>query len=154
MKDDFAIGFSSLKEGKHLFNYKIENPFFEQFDYSEIENGSLEVAIELEKKSTLMNARFQINGEVEVMCDRCTDYYSQKINSSQELIYKFGTEAMEDENIIVVFPNEFKIDVSHPIYEFIITALPTKRLHPEGECNEDMLNIMDNYLLISTDEEE
>ena len=154
MKKDFVIGFSSLKEGKHEFSYKIERSFFEHFEYSEIENGTLKVELELEKKSTLMNARFQINGEVTVMCDRCTDDYQQSVNTEQELIYKFSNEAIDDESIVVVYPNEFQIDVSHPIYEFIITALPNKRLHPDGDCNSEMLKIMDNYLLVASDEEE
>ena len=154
MKNAYFIAFSSLKEGKHLFNYEIENSFFEQFDFSEIEKGSLKVELELEKKSTLMNAKFQINGMVEVMCDRCTDNYNQDVNATNKLVYKFSNEEMDDENIIVVFPNEFQIDVSHSIYEFIITALPSKKLHPNQACNEEMLKIMDKYLLISTDEEE
>jgi len=154
MTKDFVIGFSSLKEGKHIFNYKVGGSFFEQFENSEIQKGELEVEVELDKKPTLMNARFQIDGEVVVMCDRCTDDYSQKVNLTSELIYKFSDEQMEDENIVVVFPNEFQIDVSHPIYEFIITSLPGKRLHPNGTCNEEMLKIMDNYLLVSSNEEE
>ncbi|MFD1553958.1 DUF177 domain-containing protein [Putridiphycobacter roseus] len=154
MKKDFIIGFTSLKDGLHSFDYNIDDTFFEQLDYSEIQQGDLKVHLDLEKKATLMEAHFQISGKVTLMCDRCTDEYEQTVDTENELIYKFGSEAMEDENVITVFHHEHEIDITHPIYEFIITSLPSKRLHPKGTCNESMLEIMDQYLLVGNDEEE
>ena len=31
-----------------------------------------------------------------------------------------------------------KLDLDWTIYEIIETSLPLQRVHPEGECNEDM----------------
>ncbi len=154
MKKDFIIGFTSLKDGLHSFDYIIDNTFFEQFDYSEIQEGDLKVHLDLEKKATLMEAFFQISGKVTLLCDRCTDEYDQPVATENELIYKFGSEAIEDENVITVFHHEHQIDIAHPIYEFIMTSLPSKRLHPKGACNESMLKIMEQYLLVAKDEEE
>jgi hypothetical protein len=43
MKDlkEFNIPFVGLKEGKHLFEYKIDNTFFELYNYSEFEKTLL-----------------------------------------------------------------------------------------------------------------
>ncbi len=152
MKNDFLINFTGLKEGQHIFNFKIEDSFFEQLEYAVIEAGDLEVELTLEKKSTLMNAVFNIKGSVIVMCDRCTDDFRQEIDTHNELIYKFGNKPMDDESVTVVLPNEFQIDVQHPIYEFTLTSMPLKKLHPKGECNEEMLKIMDQYLLVAEEE--
>ena len=152
MKNDFLINFTSLKEGQHKFNFKIEDSFFEQLDYSVIEAGHLEVELLLDKKSTLMNAVFEIKGNVTVMCDRCTDDYEQAIDTKNELIYKFGNELMDNETVVVILPQEYQIDVKHPIYEFAVTSMPLKKLHPKGQCNEEMLKIMDQYLLIAEEE--
>ncbi|MDX1350690.1 MAG: DUF177 domain-containing protein [Putridiphycobacter sp.] len=154
MRSDFQINFTSLKEGQHVFNFKIDDSFFEQLEYTIIEKGNLEVEMILEKKPTLMNAVFHIKGTVTVMCDRCTDNFELAVETQNELIYKFGSEPMDDESVVVVLPREFEINVQHPIYEFTATSLPLKKLHPKGECNEEMLKIMDQYLLISEDEEE
>ena len=152
MHNDFLINFTSLNEGQHVFNYKIEDSFFEQIDYADIQSGDLEVELILDKKSTLMNAAFHIKGNVTVMCDRCTEDFKHPIDTHNELIYKFGTEPMDDELVVVVLPKAFQIDVQHPIYEFTLTSLPLKKLHPKGQCNEDMLKIMDQYLLIAEEE--
>jgi len=152
MKEDYKIRFTSLKDGFHDFTYKVGNEFFEHIEYSEIKNAELEVNISLEKKTTMMILNFDIKGKVEVMCDRCTDDFFLDVKSSNELIYRFGDEEMDDEKVIVVFPNETEIDVSHPIYEFTILSLPNRRLHKEGECNQDMLKKMDSYLLVKDDE--
>lgn len=152
MRSDFEINFTSLKEGQHTFNYKIEDTFFEQLDYSVIEKGNLDVEFTLDKKSTLMTAEFHIKGKVTVMCDRCTDSFELPVSTSNELVYKFGDELIDDESVVVILPREFEIDVKHPIYEFTATSLPLKKLHPKGECNEEMLKIMDQYLLYSEEE--
>ncbi|MFK8044660.1 MAG: DUF177 domain-containing protein [Crocinitomicaceae bacterium] len=152
MRSDFLINFTSLKEGQHIFNYKIEDSFFEHLEYSAIEAGNLEVELVLDKKSTLMNAEFSIKGKVSVMCDRCTDVFETAVNTVGELIYKFGSESIDDESVVVILPREFEIDVTHPIYEFTSTSLPLRNLHPKGLCNEEMLKIMDQYLLISEEE--
>lgn len=152
MNNKFNIGFSSLKDEKHYFDFKIDNSFFEQFETSEITSGSLEVSLELDKKPNLMNAEFQIKGEVEIMCDRCTDNYFQPIISNNSIVYKFGDEELMDENVITVFSNEFEINVAHAIYEFIITSLPPKRIHLNNECNEEMLKDMDKYMLYKEEE--
>jgi uncharacterized metal-binding protein YceD (DUF177 family) len=86
------------------------------------------------------------------MCDRCTEDFEQVIDTRNELIYKFGSEPIDDETVVVILPREFQIDLQHPIYEFTATSLPLKKLHPKGKCNEEMLKIMDQYLLIAEEE--
>ena len=86
------------------------------------------------------------------MCDRCTDDFYLAISGSEELIYKFGEGVSDDEKIIIIPHNEIEIDISQPIYEVTCLAIPSKRVHPEGECNEEMLKAMDNYLMVESDE--
>ena len=38
-----------------------------------------------------------------------------------------------------------------PIFEFASLLLPSRRIHPEGECNEEMLKEIDNYLMVESD---
>lgn len=152
MKSEFIIGFSGLKEGIHEFHFKIGNEFFEQLDYSEIREGNLNVFLKLEKKTTMMVANFSIEGDVVMMCDRCSDDFRLPVNGRDELIYKFSDLDEDDERIVCIGSAEVEIDVTQPIYEFTTLLLPHKRLHPEGECNEEMLSAMDEYLMIESNE--
>lgn len=151
-KNAYAIPFSGLKEGIHPFYFKVGGEFFEQLDCDVIQKAALEVNVSLEKKTTMLVLRIAIEGEVEVMCDRCTDDLLLSIKGEDELIYQFGEGISDDEKIVVLPPHEVQIDVTHPIYETTVLALPLKRTHPEGECNPAMLEAMDHYLIVSADE--
>jgi uncharacterized metal-binding protein YceD (DUF177 family) len=61
---------------------------------------------------------------------------------------------LEDDSIIVIHPDSYQIDVSHPIYEFLTLALPLRTVHAEGQCNQEMLDTLNKYLSSPTDESE
>ena len=78
----YTIPFSGLKEGKHLFDFSADQRFFAGFEESEIEKGSINIQVELEKRTTYLRLKFMIKGEVELICDRCLETYLQPIESS------------------------------------------------------------------------
>jgi len=43
-----------------------------------------------------------------------------------------------------------EVDFSQPFYEFICLLIPSRKIHPEGECNQEMLKVMDNYLIVES----
>lgn len=151
-KSEYVIRFSGLKEGKHQFEFEIGNTFFEQLDYSEVQKGALTVNVDFEKKTTMLVVNFDIEGKVELMCDKCTDDFYLEISGQEELIYKFGEGESNDEKIIILPEHEFEIDLSQAIYELACIVIPSKRVHPEGDCNQEMLKAMDEYLMVEEDE--
>ncbi|MCH2232678.1 MAG: DUF177 domain-containing protein [Crocinitomicaceae bacterium] len=148
---EYKITFTGLKDEIHHFNYKIGKPFFELLDYSDISDADLEVKLTLDKRETMMVAEFDISGTVVTTCDRCTDDMELYIATVDELIYKFGEADLDDEKIVMIHPNDISINIQHPIYEFAALQLPSKRVHPEGECNLEMLNALDQYLMVESD---
>ena len=53
-KKEFFIPFVGLKEGKHTFEYQINNTFFESFGYEEFNGAEIPVKAVLTKTSTMM----------------------------------------------------------------------------------------------------
>jgi uncharacterized protein len=153
-KSEYIIRFSGLKEGVYNYDFEVGDTFFEQLDYSEINKAQLKVKAVIEKKETMLMLHVELEGEVELMCDRCTDDFKLSISGEEELIYKFGDEESDDEKIVCIPHNEIEIDVSQAIYEATCLAIPSKRVHQDGQCNKEMLNAMDNYLMIESEEEE
>ena len=151
-KSDYVIRFSGLKEGNHQFKFEIGKTFFEQLDYSEVQNSALTVTVDFEKKATMLVVNFDIEGEVELMCDKCTDDFRLPIKGQEELIYKFGEGESNNEKILILPEHEFEIDLSHAIYELTSIVIPSKRIHPDGECNQEMLETMDDYLMVEEEE--
>ncbi len=152
-KSEYVIKFSNLKDGEHKFHYEIDNSFFEQFDYTDIEGAKLKLEVLLVKKPNLLQLYFDVSGVLTVMCDRCTDSFDCPVEGKDDVIYKFTEEELEDEKIICVLPHEVEIDITLPVYEFVALLLPSKRVHPDGECNQEMLEAMDNYLMVESDED-
>jgi uncharacterized metal-binding protein YceD (DUF177 family) len=129
---DYNIQFVGLKEGKHQFDYQIENRFFETFNYSEFNNSSIEVLLTFVKKSTLFELNFIAKGTVEVPCDVTNELYNQEIESELPLVVKFGEEFNdENEEILIIPHSEYQLNVAQFIYEMIVLAVPLKRIHPK-----------------------
>jgi uncharacterized metal-binding protein YceD (DUF177 family) len=150
----YDIPFVGLKIGKHQFNYEIEDAYFDGLEYSLVQKGKLTVALELEKKETMMLANFKVQGLVYAECDRCTAPLELEINGEYNLIYKFGLEEAEDETLVVLHPDEYQINVKAPIYELIIISLPIRKIHKKGECDEEMWNLVKEYTINAEDNEE
>lgn len=156
MKADkiYNIPFVGLKIGSHLFEYAVNDSFFDDFEYSLVKKGDLKVVLKLEKKETMILAFFKVEGSVFADCDRCTAPVKLEIKGSYDLVYKFGTDDSDDESLIVLHPDEYQINVEEPIYELITISLPTRKIHNDGECDEEMMSLVKEYTINSDDDEE
>jgi len=134
MKDlkEFNIPFVGLKEGKHLFEYKIDNTFFELYNYSEFEKSSIDVTLEFVKKSTLFELEFTASGTVNVPCDVTNEYFDLEVTATLPLVVKFGQEYNDENEEILILPHEvYQFSVAQFIYEMIVLGIPNKRVHPK-----------------------
>ena len=131
---EFTIPFIGLKIGTHHYDYKIEKAFFEYFEYEDFNDVKINVSLELEKKTTLLELHFKFSGWVNVNCDLTNEPYNQTIENEFDLVVNFGDE-FNDENIdILIIPHgTYEISIQQYIYELIILAVPIKRLHPGVE---------------------
>ena len=147
----FVIPFHGLKEGVHHFDYDIDKRFFESFEYAEINNGKVNVIVELTLQERMLIFDFEIDGYVEVKCDRCLGQFNHNIAGSERLIVKFGKDWIEESDDVLVIPeDEYQFDISKFIYEYIILLLPMQRIHPDDEngdttCDEEMVNRLEHH---------
>jgi uncharacterized metal-binding protein YceD (DUF177 family) len=140
----FTIPFVGLKEGKHQFEFKIDKTFFDFFDYQDFNDASVEVDLELNKKTTLLELNFKISGFVNVNCDVTNEPYDQEVSSEFDLVVKFGDEFNDEEIDLLVLPHgAYEVNIQQYIYELIILAVPSKRIHPgveDGSLNSEILD--------------
>jgi uncharacterized metal-binding protein YceD (DUF177 family) len=140
--NNYKLAFKSLPSGKHTFTFEINDTFFALFKGSEIEHGELFSEVILEKQSTLLQLDVKITGSVKVECDRCLDEFDVPVNYKGRLLVKFGkaTNAIEaDDEIMMLDPAEDEIDLSQFLFDNINLSLPIQRIHPEGLCNKEMI---------------
>ena len=142
-ENEYIIPISGLALGIHSFRYEIGDDFFRKMDYSEIQQGTVNVNVEIDRKETILVLTFNIEGKVRVLCDRCADEFDMPIESQQVFYIKLGTEnAEESDDVVVLTAETHDFDLSSLIYEYIILSLPMQRIHPEGQCNPEVLAML------------
>ncbi|MEM6687245.1 MAG: DUF177 domain-containing protein [Bacteroidota bacterium] len=128
---DFTIPFIGLKEGKHQFDYQIDNTFFALFEFDEFNNAAVHATLEFHKKTTMLELTFKATGTVNVACDITNEPFEQPIDGNLHLIVKFGHEYNDENEEILIIPHgEYEINVAQYIYEMIVLSVPSKRVHP------------------------
>ena len=133
MKDlkQFNIPFVGLKEGNHLFDYQIDNTFFEAFEFQEYNNTNVKATVDFNKKSSLIELNFNVSGTVNIPCDLTGELFDQEIEGNLPLIVKFGPEFNDENEEILILPyEEYQINIAQYIYELIVLSVPSKRVHP------------------------
>lgn len=139
----YVINLESLNVGTHNYSFNLDETFFTSLDYSDYEAGDFKVKLTLEKTSRHFEMRFAFDGTIKVVCDRCGDEFNLPMIFLSETILRYGDEAYEDDDLIVIEQNQKKIDLSHYLYESVVLNLPPKIIHPEHNgqsgCNQAML---------------
>ena len=140
-----VVRISGLGEGDHDFSFELDQQFFASFEHPEIENGNVLGLVKLERKAGVMALHFSLTGEVIVVCDRCLEPFMTGIRTSQVIFVKTG-ESLEEikDDVLIIGKDDHEIEVGQLIYEFIILALPVRRIHPadgngNSSCNPDMI---------------
>ncbi|MDY8135196.1 DUF177 domain-containing protein [Aquimarina sp. 2201CG5-10] len=140
---EYTIPFVGLKQGLHQFEYQIENSFFEHFEYDEFNASAVKVALEFNKKTTMLELRFVATGTVNVNCDLTNEPFDLPIENELFLVVKFGDEYNDENEELLIIPHgEFEVNVQQYIYELIVLAIPPKRVHPgveDGTLESDIL---------------
>ena len=117
----YSIAWKGLKNGRHDFRFEVDKALFEAFESTEIKDGRCEVSVVVE-------------------CDRCLEDCRVPIDFEGQLVVKFSDEVHEyDGEVMWMLPGEDRVELAQYIYESIVLSLPYQRVHPEGECNPEML---------------
>jgi uncharacterized protein len=152
MAGSYTIPLAGLKEGRHSFEFEINEAFFEHFEESEVKKGTLVANVEIEKRSTLAELEIRIEGNVMVCCDRCLEMFLQQVICDDRLIVKFGKNVGEDDPDILSLPADApELDLTQHFYEFIMLALPIRRIHPDdilgnSTCDPEMLKKLREHI--------
>ncbi|OIP04977.1 MAG: hypothetical protein AUJ97_01895 [Bacteroidetes bacterium CG2_30_32_10] len=132
--NQFRILFKTLADGEHQYIYIIDESFFENYEMSEIKKGNIKIVVSLDKKPTLMSFVFNLEGSVNVMCDRCLDYFDLPITNQFQMFVKFGEKRIEQtEEILIIPESDNELSLTQYIYEYIYLSLPIQRIHPDNE---------------------
>lgn len=144
---EYKIAFRGLGEGKHSFEFILDHAFFDTFEATKGTQGEIRADVEIIKSSLLMEVKIKINGTVEATCDRCLGGMKLPIEGELNLYVKqSGREEGNDDDYIIVSPDDDFLDLSTYLYETYMLNYPMRVIHEDGECDEDMKEVLSEYV--------
>jgi len=147
---DFEIAFVGLKPGIHVYEYNLDDKFFQEKGCNDLANVKAHVKLSLEKNSGFMLLKFDVGGKADVSCDRCGNPLTMDLWDEFNMVVKLVdnpdemNEQEEDPDIWYISRTESHIAVSDWIYEFIMLSFPMQRMCSEEkiggpQCNKEVL---------------
>lgn len=149
LSNPYLIPFAGLRNGEHKFDYVIDEAFFKDREYSEIQMSKIACEVTLKKETNLLVFDVKMEGTIHTMCDRCGDDFDLPVWGENKLVVSMTNDRFENENDIVSIPLESaEIDISQYLYEYVSMLLPQRRVHPDKEdgasgCNPEALKMLD-----------
>ena len=136
----YSIVCKGLADGAHEFVFSVGNDFFAAADNDELRGGLCTVNVNLRKTANNMTLDTHIEGTVVTACDRCLEDCTVTVRFDGSLNVRIADQTVEyDGDTMWISPAEDELDLGHYIYESIVLALPYRRVHPDGECNAEMM---------------
>ncbi len=142
-----------MRDSEAHYEYHLDNEFFASIDAPEVQDGNLDVTLDVHKSIGVYMLEFHTEGVAVVPCDRCLDDMDVDICTDDTLKVKLGAVYSDENDIIVVPEEDGYINVAWFIYEFIALALPIKHVHALGECNKGMMDVLNQHLSVEAPEE-
>ena len=145
---EYMLAFRGLGLGKHILNFNLGKSFFQKFSALEQTVGSLTAEITIDKGASFMKIHIKVAGVVKAVCDRCLGQLDLPIDGELDIVAReSGRDEGNDDDFLVLSPDEDYIDLSDLIYQTYMLNYPIRVVHDEGECDEKMEELLDRYVV-------
>ncbi len=126
--NNYTIAYKGLGQGGHDFAFDVDGTLFEAFENHDVKDARCRADVRVVRGGTGsgLTVTVRVHGTVTVACDRCLGDCGIPIDT-------------EDEYDEPICATEDVIDLTQFIYESIVLALPYRRVHPDGQCDPDMI---------------
>ncbi len=130
----YLVDLNKLQIGDNLFSYVVDNSFFEQYSFGEIQAGDFEVDINIIKSTARLHLHITLSGYATATCDKCVADIELKLQNT--FTYTIRTvnkdelteDLLADAEFITISKDEMELDVSTIIYENTHLLLPVQRI--------------------------
>ncbi len=127
---DFSVNIIGLSNKVHLFEFELKDDFFERYGKEVLSKGDFEAKVSLDKRETFIEVDFKISGHAELICDRSLEPFEHALKIDRKIIFKYGEEPQEiSDEIVIITRDQDRLDLGQFMYEFIVLAIPIKKLH-------------------------
>ena len=125
--------------GTQDFEYVLDNEFFKNIEGEDVQKGKVNVKLTVKRTAASFELNFDLEGVIQIPCDRCLDDMDHEVKTHETLFVKFGSEYSEESDNVVVIPeSDGELNIAWFLYEFVALTIPLKHVHPAGKCNKSM----------------
>lgn len=119
----------------------LDDAFFQELDQDEIIGGDVEVTLHVKKGvGEIFHFNYTMKGFAKVLCDRCLDEVSLAVDFSDSVQVAHGDPEDDNGDAIIIPFSQLTYNTDWDMYELISVHFPIQHVHPEGECNPDMIS--------------
>ncbi|MFV0392114.1 MAG: YceD family protein [Paludibacteraceae bacterium] len=144
--DLYNIPLKSLKTDIQVFDYILDDEYLKKINSPEVQRGNVKAKVTVRKRANLFDLTFELEGLVQIPCDRCLDDMDQAIHHKDKLQVKFGEKFSEEGDTVIIPESDGAINIAWFLYEFIVLNIPMKHVHPTGECNKTMVGKLKKHI--------
>ena len=152
--DKYNVDLKGMKTSSLEMEFELDNAFFADIDGEEFQKGAVKAKVTVKKSRDIFDFSFEMAGTVVVPCDRCLDDLEIEVDTESTLRVKLGDSYADEGDIVIVPENEGDLNIAWYLYEFIVLALPMKRVHAPGKCNHEMTGKLKRHSAVADDCEE
>ena len=144
-QNEFQIDLLDARLEGSQYDFVLDDAAFQQID-GLVTRGNVKAHVACTRVGQ-SGIQFQIHSEgvVYVPCDRCLADVELRIDTTDELTVRLGDTYEDDGDVVTVPQSEGLLDISLPIYEFVVLSMPLRRIHEPGKCDNAMMEVFDEH---------
>lgn len=102
---------------------------------------NINISLELTKTVHQLDVRADVEGKLNLTCDRCLEEFDKPFNTKFELVFVQQSpreDPINEEYIRTYSPHMRQVDITNDIKEMIILTVPMKKIpeeKPDGSCS-------------------
>ncbi len=135
---EFNLPLKGMPEGTHHFEYHLGKEFFANMENTDVHDADIKVDLTVTYKNGRYDLKFDMNGEVVLLCDRCLDDLHLPIETDYQVMVEYGSDYSDSDDLLIIPASDSSLNVSYMIYDTVALAIPMKHVHPMGKCNRQM----------------
>ena len=147
---------NSLSIGVQEFSYHLDGSFFNDVEATEVNSASVDAQLRVDKKEEgIYRLSFRFSGELIIPCDRCLDDMTLCVDTTYDLTVKEGDEYDDsDEKVLVIPGHRRELDLTPLMRDTVLLTIPLMHVHPEGACNAQMLDKLQQMRAVNLTDEQ
>ncbi|MCM1489285.1 MAG: DUF177 domain-containing protein [Muribaculum sp.] len=138
----FKISLPALGDGHHELELKADAALFAQRGNVEVTDADIMAYVDIDVRHGVYQIGVTCQGWIEIPCDRCLDPMRLDVDEDYDVNVRYGDEYGETDDTITLPEDETEFDLAPLIADTVLLSIPLRHVHPEGECNPRMEEIM------------